>query len=361
LAVVLVLLGGAGTLWWGQDQVSEVFAAIVRSDPGTGETANRGNRKVPVVLDRVGERTNDVTIEAIATARAKRFLTLFPEASGEVVYLGAQAGQRVAPGDVILRLETRATELAVQLAKVRVAEAETMLDRSQQLLRQDINPKAKVDDAKTALERARLELKQAEEALADRTLRAPLQGIVGIPKVEVGDRVTPTTAVVTLDDRSELVVEIAVAEEYLARVRLGQKVIARAPTFPDRHFDGVIERIDSRIDPTSRTVTVRAKLPNQGDLLRPGMSFAIELPIPGKAYPAVPELALQWAKGESFVWTVEDGRAKRVTVRTVMRQSSIILVEGALKEGDLVVIEGVQRLRQGRPVRYALPQQQRDG
>ena len=91
------------------------------------------------------------------------------------------------------------------------------------------------------------------------------------------------------------------------------------------------------------------------------MSFAVELIIPGKSYPAVPELALQWAKGESFVWTVKDGRARRVNVRTVKRQNSIILVEGELRDGDPLVVEGVQRLRQGRAVRHAQPEPQQDG
>jgi RND family efflux transporter MFP subunit len=138
-------------------------------------------------------------------------------------------------------------------------------------------------------------------------------------------------------------------------------VIARAPTFPNRSFNGVVDRIDSRIDPTSRAVKVRAKLPNEEDLLRPGMSFAVELSIKGEPYPTVPELALQWAKGESYVWTVKEGLAKRVTVRTVRRLNSTILVDGDLHEGDSVVIEGVQRLRPGRAVRFATPEPMRDG
>lgn len=361
MALAVVLLGAAGTLWWGQDHVSEVFASILRSEKDPDAVSKRGGRSVPVVLDRIETRSNDATIEAIATARARRFLTLYPEASGEIVHLGVQAGQRVSAGDVILQLETRAAKLAVDLAKVRVAEAETMLDRSQQLLRSKVNPQAKVHDAETALRLAKVVLEQAEEALANRTLRAPWDGIVGIPKVEVGDRITPTTAVVTLDDRRELLVEIAIPEEYLARVAIGQKLIARTPTFPDRAFEGVVERIDTRIDPVSRTVMVRAKLPNDHDLLRPGMSFAVELMIPGKSYPAVPELALQWANGESFVWTIKDGRAERVTVRTVRRQGNIILVNGDLQTGDPVVVEGVQRLRSGRPVRYAQPEPRQDG
>lgn len=353
LTVVAVLIGAAGVLWVGHDHVSKVFASILRSDDAAQRGAGRRERKVPVVLERVGTKADDAVIEAIATARARRFITLYPEAAGEVAELAVHAGKRVAVGDVILKLESRSAQLAVDLAKVKVSEAETMLGRMQQLHQRKVNPLAKVDDARNVLERARLELKQAQEALSDRTMRAPLKGIVGIPKVEVGDRVTTTTPVVTLDDRRELLVEIEVAEEYLSRLAVGQKILARTPSFPERHFDGVVERIDTRVNPTSRTVKIRAKIPNGDDLLRPGMSFAVQLVIPGKSYPMVPELALQWAKGESFVWKIKNGVAQKVIVRTIKRENDVILVKGDIADGDMVVVEGVQRLRPGRAVRFS--------
>jgi RND family efflux transporter MFP subunit len=353
LMIVAVLVGAAGVLWVGHDHVSKVFAAITRSDDN-GKLGNaRGERKVPVVVEAVGRKADDAVIEAIATARAKRFVTLYSEAAGEVIELNVRAGTRVEVGDMILKLDSRATELAVSLAKVRVSEAETMLDRMQQLLRRNVNPEAKVDDARNVLERTRLELKQAEDAFSKRTLIAPLKGIVGIPKVEVGDRINPTTAVITLDDRSELVVEIEVAEEFLPHLAVGQKVMARAASFPERQFTGEVEHIDTRVDPLSRTVKVRAKLPNGDDLLRPGMSFAVQLVIPGESYPMVPELALQWSKGESFVWKIKDGVAQKVVVRAVKRENSVILVKGDIKDGDMVVVEGVQRLRPGRAVSFS--------
>jgi len=152
-------------------------------------------------------------------------------------------------------------------------------------------------------------------------------------------------------------VMIDVAERYLARIAVGQAVTARTPGFAGRTFNGRVDEIDSRIDPDSRTVKVRATLPNTDDLLRPGMSFAIELNIPGPAYPEVPELALQWAKGESFVWRIKQDTAEQVAVRSIKRLHDTILVDGDLQAGDVVVVEGVQRLRPGRQVRFLAPKQ----
>jgi multidrug efflux pump subunit AcrA (membrane-fusion protein) len=102
-------------------------------------------------------------------------------------------------------------------------------------------------------------------------------------------------------------------------------------------------------------VMVRAVIPNPDDLLRPGMSFAVKVLIPGEDYATVPELALQWEKGESFVWRVRDGAAEKLTVRSVKRLNQIVLVDGDIRQGDLVVVEGVQRLRPGREVSYSAP------
>lgn len=356
LAVFIMLLGAAGALWVGRDHVGTVFAAFTGTEKAGNTGSSNTRRGVPVVVAKAEARDNDIRIHAIATARAKRFVTLYPEVSGEVVSLEKKAGDRVEASGVIMQLDSKDTELSVELAKVRVEEAELALRRAQQLMDRNVNSAAKVQDARTVLERTKIELRQAEEALSKRAVRAPFDGVLGIPKVETGDRVSSSTAIITVDDRSELIVEIEVPEEYLAHIQPGQTIAAKTPSFPGRAFEGKVVRIDSRVMPASRTVMVRAALPNSSDLLRPGMSFSVELIIPGSRFAAVPELALQWAKGESYVWRVEGDTASKVVVRSVKRLNRIILVDGDIKEGDLVVVEGVQRLRPGRKVSYTPPQ-----
>lgn len=356
LIFLTLLLAISGALWFGREHVGNVFAALTHeTQDGNGNARRRAGRKIPVVVARAGLTANDVTVEAVGTGRAKRFITLFPEASGEIIHLAVRAGDYIKRGETILRLEVRAAELAVNVAKTRLVDANRLMERSEQLLRKKINSQARVDDARSLSRRAELALSQAQETLSDRILTAPFDGVVGIPKVEVGDRVSQNTAIITLDDRGDLLVEFEVPELYISRLSSGQTVLAKTSSFGEKRFIGKIEQIDTRVNPTSRSVTIRAVLPNSDDLLRPGMSFAVEINLSGKTFPTVPELALLWGKGESYVWRIAKGRAEKIPVRIVRRLNSVILVDGDISEGDLVVVEGVQRLRPGRAVTFLSP------
>ncbi|RVU39111.1 efflux RND transporter periplasmic adaptor subunit [Hwanghaeella grinnelliae] len=324
------------------------------SKPAAATAQPRNIQTVPVLVEAAGEAPDQVTIEAIGTARAVRSVTLYPEVEGEVVALPIQSGQRVKANQVMMKLGDRSATLSVRVAETRVREAKSALARADKLRKTNVRSPANVEDAEVILERATLELEQAREALDDRTLRAPFDGIVGIPKIEIGDRVNSTMEIVTLDDRSTLLVEFEVAERYLSRLTLGMSLDARTPTFPDRRIDGTVDEIDSRVDPVSRTVLIRAAFPNAEDILRPGMSFFVTLILPGPVMPTVPELALQWRDGTSFVWKIDEGTTKRVDVIARRRLNDTVLVEGDIAPGDLVVVEGVQRLRDGRHVEISV-------
>lgn len=355
LAVFIALLGAAAGLWVGRDYVSAVVAGatgVPQTQKSGPESAEQG---VPVVVAKVGTTRDDAIVGAIGTGRARQSVILYPDETGEIQHVFVSGGDRIEQGQPVMRLDSREAELAVRVARTKLVEAERALARAEQLKERNIGSQANVDDARTVVDRTELELQQAEVALADHEIKAPFDGVVGIPKFERGDRVSPTSAVVTIDDRSELIVEFEVPEQYLARIKTGQKVDVHTPSYGDRTFEGVISHIDSRIEPTSRTVTVRASIPNKQDLLRPGMSFVVDLTVPGETYPSVPELALQWRKGESYVWRVRDGKAERVVVRSVKRLNDTILVDGDISKGDVVVVEGVHRLRPGRLVRFAEP------
>ncbi|MGJ3260222.1 MAG: efflux RND transporter periplasmic adaptor subunit [Rhodospirillales bacterium] len=350
----IALAALAGIVLWGTyDQWGPLFANA-NINTGADKSAETPKQKpaagAPVIVEAVGESRDSVLVEAIGTARARLSVTLFPAAAGEIMAFPVTTGQQVKKNDVIMRLDSRDAQLQVGVAETRVKEAENALTRAQRLKDNNVRSSANVEDAAVILERTKLELDQAREALADRTVRAPFDGIVGIPKVEVGDRVTTSTEIITIDDRSTLLVEFEVAERLLSRLKQDMPVTARTPTFRDRDIEGSINKIDSRVDPVSRTVRVRAAFPNTDDSLRPGMSFFVQLDLPGEMLASVPELALQWQDGESFVWRITDGKAERVTVTTKRRLNNKVLIEGDVQPGDVVVVEGVQRLRPGRLV-----------
>ncbi|NNE23283.1 MAG: efflux RND transporter periplasmic adaptor subunit [Rhizobiales bacterium] len=358
LLLFVLLAAVAGALWIARAQVGEAVARFsgASDNPQTsmGKRPDKA-RSVPVIVVEVGQAMNNELIAAVGTARARRSVMLHAQTDGIIVELAPKAGDRVNKGDTIVQLDAAKARLAVQIATRRLQEARRLFNRSEFLKNRSVNSSAKVEDAKTVEERAELELLQAEEAQRDLSIQAPFDGIIGIPNVEVGERVTTTTPLVSLDMRDEVLVEFEVAEKYLSRISNGDPVSGRTPSYEDKKFAGRIEFIDSRVDPTSRTVKVRAVIPNRDDVLRPGMSFVVEVQLPGAEFAVVPELSLQWRKGESYVWIVRNGKAHKTPVRAVNRLNSTILVDGDVQPGQLVVVEGVQRLRPGRPVLYSNP------
>ncbi len=341
-------------LWGTYDQWGPLFANATVDTNTSAEAEkpknNPASRGVPVIVEAVGESRDSVLVEAIGTARARLSVTMYPAVDGEIVSFAVETGQLIKKNDVIMKLDSRDAGLQVRVADTRVKEAENALERARRLRDNNVRSKANVEDAEVILERAKLELSQAREALADHTMRAPFDGIVGIPRVEVGDRVTAASEIITIDDRTTLQVEFEVAERHLSRLVQDMPVKARTPSFRDKDIEGHIIKIDSRVDPVSRTVRVRAAFPNKDDSLRPGMSFFVHLDLPGEMLASVPELALQWQNGESFVWRIVDGASERVAVVSKRRLNNKVLIEGDVKPGDVVVVEGVQRLRNGRTV-----------
>ncbi len=355
LIVLAGLLAVAAGLWLARQEVGQAAAGLTGKSAEKRDKRGRALVPVPVIVEVVSPARNDEKISAVGTARARRSVMLHAKSDGQIIAFPAASGQRVKVGDVIFELDKTQAELAVELAQKRLEDAERLLARQEQLKRRRVASSAKVDDNRLIVERALIELRQAQKVLRDMSVTAPFAGVIGLPKAEVGDWVTTATPVVSLDMRTELLVEFTVAERYATRIKQGDTIEATTPGFGTRRFAGRIGDIDSRIDPTARTATLRAVIPNQDDLLRPGMSFVVMFVLPGKSYPSVPELALQWRKGESYVWVVRKQKAHKVLVRTVQRQNARVLIEGPVAAGDLVVIEGVQRLRPGRSVAYDRP------
>jgi RND family efflux transporter MFP subunit len=304
-----------------------------------------------VIVATSTEARDNVTLEVIGNGVARQSVTLYPAVAGEVADVNFRTGQMVKAGQVLFRLVDRSQRLAAELAAARVDAAQVLARRYEGTRGTGAVPESVVDEARVALRAAQIELEQAREAVADRVVRAPFDGVLGLASVEVGDRVTTDTALVTLDDQRVLRLDFEVPEAYLSRVAARQPLTAANPAYPQRTFEGEITEIDSRVDPTTRTVRVRAALPNSDGLLRSGMSFQVQIQLPGQTHVSVPELALQWGRDGSFVWAVRNGNAVQVAARPVRRTAGRVLIDSELKVGEQVVVEGVQRLRAGRPVR----------
>lgn len=337
--LLLALLALA--LWWWQ---REPARPAPRTDGPPAEP-----RAAPVLVEPVRFAVAQSRIEAVGTARARQSVLLYPPSTGEVREVLFRAGQQVRAGAPLLRLDSRREELAVAQAQVRLREAQELLQRYERTGDVGAVSESQIDQGRTAVEAARIALAQARVALADRTLRAPFSGHIGFTDLDPGDRVQLDTLVATLDDRGELLIDFTVPEAYLGALRAGQGLGA-TPWNGGPALQGRIDTVGTRVDAQQRSVAVRARVANPRAEVLPGSSFRVAMELPGRRLPVLPEAAIVWGGSGSALWQVRDGRAVRVPATIVQRREGEVLVDAALAEGDRVVVEGVQRLREGLPV-----------
>lgn len=360
IAVVTALIVGAAALWYvagGQLPFVEPPAA---SAPGEGQ-ADTEPPPVPVIVAPARIEDNSTVVRTVGTGEALRTVTLFPRSAGDVAEVTFAAGQKVEAGEMLIRLDDAEEALATRLAQVRIRDARQLLQRYERAVRGGGVSASEVDSARTALEEARIQLAQAELALERRSIVAPFEGVVGFSAVDPGDRATETTAVTTLDDRSAILIDFDVPEAVAGRLAVDGTVSATTWSFPGETFVGTIIAVGSRIDAETRSLRVRARINNPDDRLRTGMSFGVNLDIPGTPFPSVPEIALQWGREGAYVWVVRDERVRQVPVTVRQRTRGRVLAEGEIAEGEAVVIEGVLRLREGGRVAASILNQENDG
>jgi RND family efflux transporter MFP subunit len=307
----------------------------------------------PVLVEALELAVERVTVRAIGTGRALRSAAIHPSVSGEIIEVAFKAEQRVKKGQTLLRLDDKHQRLAVRLAEVSVKEARRQLKRLEKLAPSGATSRARLENAQFDLESAGLRLAQAKASLADRTIYAPFDGVVGLTQLDRGDRVDEGTTVTTLDDRSSILVEFTVPEDYSAGLRLGDRVTVKPWALPGREIEGITTALGSRIDKATRSLAVRAQIPNGDDSIRPGSSFEVQFGFTGGRYPRVREVAVSWSRDGAYLWRVADGKAEKVFVKLVRRERGRLLVDGPLREGDLIVVEGVQGLRPGQGVKTA--------
>jgi RND family efflux transporter MFP subunit len=309
--------------------------------PGTG-------RATLVAVEPVAIGTVNDRLSAIGSGEAIQSVVVMPQATGTIVEIMVSSGQRVTKGQVLARLDD--DEQAIERNKAQVS-LNSAREKSASYKNLQSVPRLDVLDAQIAEQSAKLALSTAELNLKRRNIVAPIDGIAGIVAVNVGDNVTTQTSIVTLDDRSSILVDFWAPERFATAIKPGLAVEATSIARPGQVFKGAVQAIDNRIDAASRTMRIRAEVDNAGDELRAGMSFAVSVRFSGERFPSVDPLAVQWDAEGSYVWQVKDNKSVKTRVRIIQRNPDAVLVEASLGEGDTVAIEGLQRVREGGAVR----------
>lgn len=294
------------------------------------------------------------SVESVGNTEAFNSVVIYPAVGDLVTSVRFRAGQYVEQGDILIELDSRRQRTDLARAEIELADAQRSAERLTSSRERGAVPQSDLDDAITARDLSAVRKREAEANLEDRFVRAPFNGVVGITDVEVGDRISTSTMITTIDAREKLYVNFQAPETALSMLQANDTVTAAPWQNSNRRLTLEIADIDSRVDSQSRTIRVRAILDNSEDTYRPGMSFRVNLEVRGESYAVVPEAALMWGAEGAYVWRVTEGAAERVNVEIQQRRRGELLVESPLAVNDKIVVEGVQTLRPGQALDVTL-------
>jgi len=327
-----------------------LVAACGKSED-SGRPQNRGgdpNRSIGVVLVAATTQAWGDVLPVTGTAQANESLTLTASATERVTRVAFDDGEQVSKGQVLVELARSEESAGIAEAQVALAEAERQIARLEPLAQRGIVPRAELDAPRAARATARARVASANARLGDRVIKAPFAGVLGLRQISAGTVLSPGDPIVTLDDVSSIKLDLAVPERDMGRVAQGQALVATSAAFPDRKFAGVVGTIDSRIDPLSRTATVRAKLDNSDATLRPGMLLSVDLIAQPRQAVVVPEIAIQARGTTQYVMVASAaGVANERQVTVGSRRRGIVEIVQGLDAGERVVTDGLVKLRDG--------------
>jgi membrane fusion protein (multidrug efflux system) len=342
-ALVLIAIVIAAIVWFVQERDSTVGAS---ARPARNIVAS-------VIVAHPQLKNFAEKVEALGTVRANESVDLTAKVAGRVAAIKFREGQQVHAGDVLIELDSDEARADLAAAQAAASESRSQFKRSQELFQTHVLSEAQLDQLQATVLSNDAKVQAARSRLNDRIISAPFAGRVGLRNVSLGGLVNPGTVITTLDDTSVVKLDFSVPEVFLAQVKTGLQIQARTSAYADRLFTGRVASVDTRVDPVSRAVTVRALIDNKDGSLKPGMFMTVQLVRPeGKAL-FIPEQAIVPEGEEKYVFTVKDGKASRVAVSTGRRRPGEVEILEGLKPDDVVVIEGTQKVHDGAAVKAA--------
>ncbi len=322
---------------------------------GSGDAEKGKGREAPLVKTEAATTIRFADrVDAVGTARANEQVTLAAPVTESIVRLNFDDGSFVQRGQVIAVLQQAQESAQMREAQARVRETQQQLDRISQLKNRGFATQSSYDTQVAAAAAARAQAQAVGAEIGERVIRAPFSGWVSLRNISVGAIASQGTEIATISDVSVIKLDFTVPETLISQIRPGLPIEARSDAYPDQPFRGQIHTIDPVIDPQTRAVMVRARLPNPQRQLRPGMLLTVTIENTPRMALSVPEIAVIGEGDDRFVYIVDAaGRAQRTPVRTGARVAGRVEIVAGLQPGQKVITEGVVKVADGMPVRLA--------
>jgi RND family efflux transporter MFP subunit len=349
LALLLAAIGAACS-------GSSVKGAAPQSDPA-----------IPVKIQVAQSVPISDTTEYVATLKSRDSAVIMPQVEGQITDIYVHSGDRVSPGSVLMQIDPTKQQATVNsqengraAQEANLAYAQQQYNRISALAEAGVVSKQDLDQAKSALDTAQAQLKSLDAQVQEQQVQlhyyrvsAPSNGIVGDIPVHVGDRVTTTTMLTSVDKPGSLEAYVYIPLERSSQLKMNMRV-AIADGDGQVIADSRITFISPQVDNTTQTVLIKSRIANHEDRLR-NLQFVRARVIWGMHQgPVVPVVAVSRVGGQYFAFVAEDQSGKLVAHQKALRIGEMagndyVVLEG-IKAGDKIIVSGVQFLVDGATV-----------
>lgn len=300
----------------------------------------------PVVLREISDR-----VEALGTARANESVNITANVSEKIRKIHFEDGQQVKTGEILAVLNYAEEQANLKQAQAVRGERKLALDRLLQLDERKLAAEDEIDRTRLELAQADASITAIKARISDRVIRAPFDGMVGLRYISVGALVETGELIATLDDTSQIKLDFSVPAMFLAELKPGLKIRARATALDNKEYLGEVKSIDSRVDPVTRSVQVRAVLPNPDGSILPGILMQVDLLRNTRQALVIPEAALMPLANRQYVMVRvnKDGKdtVEKRDVEIGIRLPGYVEILAGLSIDEYVVTHGNSRLRPG--------------
>lgn len=348
--LLLALLGGLAVLFGGLGFIKiSSFAAMA-----AGAQHQMPPQAVATAVAK-SELWNPL-LPAVGSLVSEQGVTLAPEVSGVLTRIAFESGAKVEAGAVLAQLDVSVEEAQLKAAEARAELARLNAARVRQLRTSDTLAQADWDAADAQLKQARADVEALQALIARKTIRAPFAGRLGIRQANLGQFLNNGNPIVTLESLDPIHVDFTLPQQRVADLATGQVVRVTADAAPGKVFAGKITALDSRVDPATRNVRIRATLTNEGEVLRTGMFAKVEVVLPADTpLVIVPVTAINYSTSGNTVFIVEPGSGPAGSPRTVRQEvvrlgaqrGDFVAIVSGVKAGDEIVTDGAFKLRNG--------------
>jgi len=305
---------------------------------------------VEVEVATVGTQALTQSVRAVGTLNSQDAVILRPEISGRIAAINFEEGGQVHAGDILLELDAAIAKAELEQAQAAMDLAQSQFNRAQQLTQKGFISQQARDESGSELKVKRAAVSLAQAQLDKTRIKAPFDGLIGLRQVSLGDYVSPGQDLAPLQSINPLNVDFRIPEQFLSQVRVGAPIVLSFDALPGVTKEGVVDAISPLIEVGGRSILLRAKVPNDDGVLRPGMFSRVRLQFTEKNAVVVPEAAIAPSGDGNSIYIVEAGKARKVEVILGLRQRSMVEVSGDVEEGDQVIIAGLQKVSDGTAV-----------